>query len=174
MFNKILSIIHGTPIWVWFLFGYLLYRGITGLKARTMTMSRIFLVPGIFLFLSLQNIVSRMCSCFNSTALAIYTLLLSLGILIGWLLVRHMKITVDKKRHLIAMPGSTLMLVLTILIFGIKYFFGYMKAANPEIMASTFAITTYAGISGLIAGIAIGRMAYFLYQYQKSIHTDLA
>lgn len=174
MLPKILGIIQETPVWVWFLFGYLLYRGIASLKTRTMSVGRLFLVPTVFLFLSLQNIISRMCSCFTFIVFAAYVLLLILGILLGWLIVKHMTVIVDKKRHLIVLPGSVVMLVLTLLIFGIKYVFGYMKAVHPESMTTTFAVTLYAGVSGMLAGIALGRMFYFLYQYKKSQHIDLA
>ena len=172
MFNKIIGIIHGTPVWVWFLFGYLIYRGIKGLKSRIMPLSNVFIMPGIFLALSLQNIVSRMCACFDTTIFLTYLLFLLFGIVIGWMIVLRMKVVVDKKRHLIAMPGSVFVLIFTLLIFGVKYFFGYMKAVNPEAI-SFFAIVSFVGISGVIAGITIGRMLHYLYLYKKASHTDL-
>lgn len=173
MFNTIIGIIHGTPTWVWLLFGYLLYRGIQGLQSRTIPLSNLFIMPGIFLALSLQNIVSRLCACFTVTIFLVYILSLALGVAMGWLLVRRMKIAVDKKRHLIGVPGSVFMLILTLLIFGIKYSFGYMKATNPEVMSSLFATAAFIGVSGAIAGITIGRMLHYLYLYKRAQHTDL-
>lgn len=173
MFSIIIGIIRGTPLWVWFLLSYLLYRGIIGLKSRTIPLSNVFIMPGIFLALSLQNIVSRLCACFNITVFFVYIFSLLFGVAMGWIIVHKMKVLVDKKRHLIAMPGSVFMLILTLLIVGVKYFFGYMKATNPAAMSSFFAISSFVGVSGAIAGITIGRMLHYLYLYKKAPHTDL-
>lgn len=174
MFNTIIGIISGTPLWVWILFGYLLYRGIIGLKSRILPISNLFTMPLIFLALALQNIVSRMCACFNFPMLAVFVTSLLVGMGFGWLIVHNIRLTaVDKKRHLIAMPGSAFMLLLTLFIFGIKYFFGVMKAINPALMSSLFAVTTYSAVSGAFAGLTIGRMLHYLYLYNKAPHTDL-
>ena len=93
MFDTILGIIRGTPAWVWLLFGYLIYRGIVGLQSRIMPLKNLFTMPIIFLGLSLQNIVSRMCSCFNVPVLAVYLASLLGGMGIGWLIVHNIKIT---------------------------------------------------------------------------------
>lgn len=172
MVTTIMGIMHGTPTWIWLLFGYLLYRGIQGLRPRTIPLSNLFIMPGIFLALSLQSIVSRLCDCFTLTIFFVYLFSLLLGIAAGWLLVRRMKISVDKKQHLIAMPGSVFMLILTLLIFGIKYFFGYMKATNPESMSSLSATSAFIGVSGAIAGITLGRMLHYLYLYKKAPYND--
>ena len=49
------AILSGTPVWVWALFAYLLFRGITALRAREMTPARMLVLPVIFLVWALAG-----------------------------------------------------------------------------------------------------------------------
>ncbi|NMU93802.1 hypothetical protein HGQ98_31645 [Achromobacter ruhlandii] len=50
------EILRRTPLWVWALFAFLLYRGIRALRPRQVSVTRTFLLPVLFLVWALVSI----------------------------------------------------------------------------------------------------------------------
>lgn len=170
--NKIITIFARTPWWVWILFGLLLYRGIKALKPSVISLYTLFILPGIFIALSLQSLLSTKAITF--WIVSIWFGALVIGSLCGWFIVGKAPIKADKKNRWIWLPGTKLTLILIPLIFGIRYYFGYSIAINPQLMYSIPFLTTRFTLGGLMSGLFIGRSLCFLYKYQKAEHRNLA
>jgi hypothetical protein len=151
-----------TPWWVWILFGILLFRGITALKATTIPLINIFIIPAIFLVLSLYSVLG---SDQLFTLLPIWLLFFVLGIAIGWFLFQKIKIHIDKQHNLITIPGSPLLLIMLFSIFIIKYGFGYIAAIRPLLAQTLPFIASKTGLSAIIVGIFAARVICFLDKY---------
>ena len=170
--NKIITIISRTPWWVWVLFGFLLYRGIKALKSSTVHLYTLFILPTIFVGLSCQRLLSNTNELF--TIAPIWAGAILIGSFGGWLIAKKAIIAADKKNKLIKRPGTKRTLALVLLIFAIRYYFGYSIAVNPELITYIPFIITNFALSGLMSGFALGSSLCLLNKYQKAKHRDLA
>ncbi len=161
----IYQIITNTPWWVFFLFAYLVFVGFSALKPHVVPLMRMFIIPIVFTVWGLTSLVTKL-----NTALDVSTWAVSLaiGIAVGWLLHRQIKIRADKQMRLITLPGSPLLLILVLTIFAIKYFFGALYAINPLARANLLIVMADVISSGLITGVFVGRALCFADKYRKA------
>ena len=83
-------------------------------------------------------------------------------------------IRADKTRGLVRVPGGVLTLVLIVSIFVTKYAFGFLHATQPRSFAGLSFWLPEVALSGMLAGMFIGRFAGLLRLYQAAPHEDLA
>lgn len=171
LYAKISSIVIGTPSWVWLLFIFVMYRGLQACKSRTFSVYKLGIIPALFLALSIQGICTLQCPMPGMWVLWCSGLLL--GVIQGWYIFKTNPIEADKKKCLIKIPGSSLILVLSLIIFASKYYIGYLAATNPALLLQTHMMTIRILFSSLMPGLLIGRTARYVYRYTKTTHTDL-
>ncbi|MDR1235572.1 MAG: hypothetical protein LBJ96_01050 [Holosporaceae bacterium] len=106
-FFKILS---GTPMWVFFIFAYLVFIGIRATKDRTVHIGKIFLMPGIFFaqFLIKLIITWRLDIC------AIFFTALIVSLFISHFFVKHEQLKVRGKYVFVGGSCETLIVVMII------------------------------------------------------------
>ena len=173
--NIIFEIIKGaikcTPLWVWPLFAFLLYRGIKALKTRVVPLKKIFILPAVFISLGLYRLMS------SSGTIPLQNLwwlfAFTAGILLGFLLFKRSKIQADKKKYLIKLPGTTSTLIMVLAIFSIKYCFGCISALNPTLAKNIMFLHLKLVTSGIISGLTLGRSLLYFTKHKNSKHTDL-
>jgi hypothetical protein len=168
----IYEILNKTPWWIFILFFSLLKVGIDGTKNRTKRTRHLYIAPAIFLGMSLQSLFSL----FPQTWLT-YTLYigsLTIGIAIGWLFARTLKLDFDHIHHTIKIPGSFMILILMMSIFFSKYHFTYSLATNCEILSKAGFISFHLIFSGLTIGLLLGRTACYLFRNKKSYREYLS
>ena len=159
-----LDLLKGTPSWVYILLFFLIYKGIKAIHGSTKRLTKLLILPAVFLVLSLHKVTDPY----------YYILFLILGLIVGWMLYRNIKIRADKVKHLIALPGSVLPLILILIAFAKGYYFGYESAVHPEYLKQHWFTLLTLITSGFFSGIFIGRAAVFLYKYKNAQHEDLA
>jgi hypothetical protein len=76
---------------------------------------------------------------------------------IGTALVARQTIGADRARSLLHLPGSPGNLVLIVLIFATKYYFGVRIGMDPALVAQPGFVALDLGISGILTGIFLGR-----------------
>lgn len=170
-YGKISSIVKGTPSWVLLVFVFVLYRGLQACKTRTFSVYKLGIIPALFLALSIQGICTLQCPMPGMWILWCAGLLL--GVVQGWYIFTTGPIEADKKKSLIKVQGSPLILVLSLIIFASKYYMGYLAATNPALLLQTHRMTIRILFSSLIPGLLIGRTARYAYLYRKTTHTNL-
>ena len=62
---------------------------------------------------------------------AAWLIALMVGALVGYAYMRHLGVTADKTTKNIHVPGSWFTMILVLIIFATKYYFGYALGANP-------------------------------------------
>jgi hypothetical protein len=169
--NSILSIIAGTPLWVWLALIYLLIRGIIALKPRKISIYKIFILPTIFLYLALNGLF--LTQNFVSFVSLVRCLSLFAGTFMGFVLTKNVVIRADRKNKLIKIPGSPFTLFLVLGIFCIKYYFGFKSATDPVFAQTMTFILSKTISTGLLSGTSIGRAARYFYTYKTERQTDL-
>lgn len=162
--NQFLEIVRGTPIWVWALFGYLLFRGVRALKPREVSVKNLYMLPMIFMTLGIYRLAKRIQAPYD---ILIWAAALFFGILFGWLLVSRISIKSDKQKKIISLPGGPGLLVMVLIFFSIKYFFGYRYKTTPDAESLLWLHICNFLASGLITGIVLGRILCLWRRYQK-------
>lgn len=172
IFQIIKGVIKGTPFWVWAIFAFLLYRGIRALKTRVVPLKKIFILPAIFISLALYRLVS------SNGAIALQNLwwffAFVTGVSLGFLLFKSTKIQADKKKYLIKLPGTLSTLIMILIIFGIKFCFGYISALNSVFAKSLMFLHLKLITSGMISGLTLGRSLLYFVKHKNSKHTNLS
>lgn len=171
LIHAIIGIIRGTPVWVWAIFAFLIYRGASALHTRTVPLWTTFLLPTFFLGLAITSLIKSPCaSCYT---LSMWLFALISGTAIAWFLNRALFIKADKRKMLIQLPGSASTLILVIGIFAVKYFFGYMAVVHPAISSMPSVTYIRLALYGGITGLTIGKLLQYLYKYYNAQSVDL-
>lgn len=89
------------------------------------------------------------------------------GTVIGWLLTRNTDVKIDIKQGLVKLPGSIMTLMLILMIFSAKYYFGYLEATHPSNDPEVEKLSL--SISLVCTGIFIGRLACYFFKKQSTI-----
>lgn len=160
----------GTPWWVYALFIYLVVVGVKTIKPQVASLKKIFILPLIFIVWSLSGLGGKLSLGLD---LSVWIPSFILGILVGWGLTRSLKIKADKKKALIRVPGGLLTLVLILVVFGVKYYFGYTYATDPGASTNFNIVAADLISSGIITGMFFGRLFCYLSKWRNSPHQDL-
>lgn len=160
-----------TPWWVFVLFFYLLKVGIDATKPRTVILKKLFILPSIFLGISINTLFKSFDLSFST--LGMYLSSLILGIMIGLLLIKNLQIKFDRDHNLIRLPGTFSTLILILITFSTKYYFGYLLSTAPSIAKNPLFIISQLGMSGVCSGLFIGRLICFLFRKSYAIHEPL-
>ncbi|HVV94251.1 MAG TPA: DUF6622 family protein [Hyphomicrobiales bacterium] len=165
LMTMITEIVVHTPVWVWLILAYLLFMGVRSLWPRTVGFTRLAIMPAVFFVWGLWTLFET----FRLTPLAVglWVVGLVIGGAIGATLVARLSIGADRERGLLHMPGSPVNLVLIILIFVTKYYFGVRIGMAPDLVRDPGFVAFDLGISGILTGIFLGRF----YGYWRKLQT---
>lgn len=161
----ILQALKGTPLWVYLLFVFLIWLGVKSIKTRVLSIYRLAILPTFITFMGIQT--AR--SAFSISFLPVFAFVLAL-ILGGALGMREMgkkMLRVDQKRHLVEVPGTWMTLILILVIFSAKYYFGYALARDPTRAEDTTFELSLLSVTGLCVGLLVGRFVIYLYKLIK-------
>jgi hypothetical protein len=165
MENLIQILLH-TPWWVYVLFGFILYVGIKATKMRSVPVRQLFIGPSIFTLLSIYILVGRIGDHF--LYILPWGIATIIGIAIGWLEMQRLNIMVDRKHHLLKIPGSAFTLILFLLFFGSNYYYGFMSATDPERAKQIQFVIYILLVSGIGTGIMWVRGFGYFFKYVTS------
>ena len=160
-----------TPWWVYVLFFYLLHIGFKASKPQITKLYILFILPIIFTVMSLHTLISEV----QLTMINLITWLCAIiiGTLLGWLQIHKTNIKVDKQKKLISSPGSWSILIIILVIFSTKYYFGYAIASNPAALQNQLFVLCMLSISGICSGAFIGRLLKYLHYFKVGPYTTL-
>lgn len=154
--------ISGAPWWVYVLFVYLLSVGIKSTKPRTVSIKRVVLLPLLFLALSFYGLYQKLLLGLPSLVF-LWVVFLAIGTYFGIKEVRSWKISKNLSKGEITIPGNYSTLVLMLLIFILKFFWGYFYATCTEISYWIYFADTLT--SALVTGFFVGRAGFFFKSY---------
>lgn len=160
---SILELISHTPIWVYALFLFLVSRGIRALKPAEVALGKLAIVPGCLSLWSIHDIVQIYGISVGSVVPWIGAALV--GALFGWMLIENYSITIDRARGMISRPADYSVLPLILSAFAFKYTFAIIGAVSPEVLLSTAVRLLDLTVSGLIAGIFVGKFGCYAKRY---------
>lgn len=156
------GLLHGTPIWVWVLFAYLLWGGIRRLTMSAQKISRVWITPLIFMAWGVIGLVMRSGSLSDNLLHWLGAALV--GTAIGVL--TRVPLQVDARKNLVVQAGSVVPLIRNVAIFGAHYVLNVLAAIKPE-MSSQY-MTWDVFVSGASAGYFAGWAIRFVRSYRQA------
>lgn len=164
MYTMIQELLVRTPLWVWVLLFFLIKRGIAISQERPVNVSKMFLVPIIFMVWGLDKIFkefSHLGYCFIS-----YTIFIVPGILIGYVLYKKYQMFF-KKEAVVVRKKCYLPLIIILVNFFVKYILNVALGVSPSFYDNTSFNIIYSAVSGLSVGLFFGGILYTLYMQSK-------
>lgn len=157
--NNFFEALAGAPWWVYVLLVYLLFVGIEATKSRTLPIKKIVLLPALFTAWSLYGFYQS--AQWKSPILAlVWILFFAIGSFLGFKQVSTWQVTKNRQNGEITIPGNYSTLTLILLIFALKFFWGYFYAVHAEISFwISFANTL---TTSLVTGLFVGRAIFFI------------
>lgn len=159
----IFEALENTPFYVYLIFFYVLYSGISALKPRTCQFPKIFILPLILTGWTTSLIYQRWHQSLAS--LNIWWLSIAVGFFFGYWAIRFYKFYVDRRKGTIKLPASHSNLILGLLLFAVRYYFGYVYDTYPIIpIRYIYLDFTF---SGILIGLFLGRAFGFYQVYTR-------
>lgn len=156
--GKAMSIITGTPIWVWGVLIYLVYVGIKAINTRIVYLPKLFIIPLVLMGIKYKTFLSQNALMFIAFII--------IGTILSFWAYRNKKVKVLKQMS-IEIPGNYTTLIILLSFFCVKYIFGYLNDTMPETAAKYEVIELL--LDGLFSGYFLGRSIRYLYEYRKSV-----
>ena len=164
------QIIFNTPLWVWALLAFLIYRGIRAAADREIPLGKVFIIPLVMLGLSLYGIASAFV-----TSLEVMLAWLASAVVAGtlaWQFFGQGTIVAHPGRRALFQRGSWVPLVLMMGIFFTKYVVAVMLVLNPHYAQHAGFAIAISGLYGMFNGIFIGNLLRTISIYRRA-HSGL-
>jgi hypothetical protein len=160
MLNQILS---HTPLYVWAILAFLIFRGVIALRTREVAMNKLFIIPVVMLALSLFDIAAK----FGLGGIGFVTWVVTAAITLA-LLVRFgaARVAPATTPGHVVVRGSAWPLVLMMAIFVTKYVTSVAVAMQPHLRHDAAFSVTVCAMFGLFSGYFLGRLVRDLKAYQ--------
>ena len=160
-----------TPWWVYLILVYCVLIGVKASKPGIVSIWKMLFIPVIFLYMSLHTVLNS----FVLTQLVIlsYVASLVIGSLLGAFQASRQQVRVDRPHFLIGLSGSWSTLIIILLIFVIKYYFGYAIGADPHLLQNTHFELVMLAATGITTGLFVGRTLYYFIKLYARESVDL-
>ena len=147
----LLSIIFGTPIWVWPLLAFLLGYGIRASHDRDTSVWPVYLVP----LLGLITLKTILTASGGQAVWLSYVAAYVLAATAGYALQRRW--LVEKYENRVTLKGEWLTLVVVMVLFWSNFAFGVTRVLASEIITQVSNQVLYALVVGIASGSLLGR-----------------
>ncbi|SEQ41748.1 hypothetical protein SAMN05428969_3003 [Devosia sp. YR412] len=155
-----------TPVWVWVLFAYLLFRGIKGRNPGDTTLLKMAILPVIFTAWGLYDLVTLYGVALDTAGF--WLVGIALGAAVGWGIVSRYEIVPNRAAGTLHHPADYTLLPLLMLTFAVKYGFGVVAAVSPDLLQETTFRIADLTLSGLFTGIFIGKFARYVWVWNNA------
>jgi hypothetical protein len=160
--DVVITILRHTPWWVWALLVLVLWLGVRGLRSYQATPERLTFLPALFTALALVILARQAAS---PTAILVWLAGFAVGGLFGLLWIRQWRVSVDRGRRLISVPGSAFWLTVGLILFGLRYAMGVYLGFHREARQDAFWINLPFAISGFGCGMSLSWWSVLMWRY---------
>ncbi|MEE8392979.1 MAG: DUF6622 family protein [Rhodospirillales bacterium] len=169
--DHFLAFIAHTPVWIWFLFAMLIWVGHRRSRPRVTTLRTMLILPLVILGVYFNFMWGF---TLDSGSLGGWALGLGAGVLLGWLITRGQPVRADHENALVGLPGSWTTMIIIVLIFTTRFYFGYYFTTYPELKFEPIYILARLTTIGFFTGLFFGRVFGHLAQYKRAPSEDLS
>lgn len=145
-----------TPLYVWAILAFLVFRGVLALRDRDITIIRMSIIPVLMLVLALQSIGARY--GLVSAAMAAWLAGSAAVALQRWAF-GGSRVEAGTAPGTLRIRGSWAPLLMMLAIFVIKYAMAVVQAVQPQVAAGAGFALAACGLLGLCNGYFLGQLA---------------
>jgi len=157
MYTIIKEVLLRTPLSVWILLFFLTKRGIAISQERPINLSKMFLVPFIFIIWGLEKMITQFSHL--EFCLISYFLFIFPGTLIGyWLYKKYQNFF--KQESVFIRKKCYLPLIIILINFFVKYILNVTLGISPSFYNDISFDIIYSAVSGLSIGLFFGGILY--------------
>lgn len=166
--NIISEIVRETPFYVWVIFIFLLKRGIKASKDGEISLSKMFIMPSVFIIWGLEKLLTNF--SYLGISMISYIICMSFGALISYYLYSKYRNLYIKDGSL-RRTGSYLPMTIMMTNFFVKYLLNVAMSVNPLLCNTLSFNIIYSLLSGFSVGLFIGGIlqAYNAYSHLKAV-----
>jgi hypothetical protein len=145
-----------TPVYVWAILAFLIYRGVLASRDRDITVARMLVIPLLMLVLALQSIAVQ----FGVASVAMLAWIAAMGavVLQRWIFGRA-GVVPAAAANTVRIRGSWAPLAMMMTVFMIKYVLAVTLAIQPQMAGDVVFAATVCGLLGLCNGYFLGQLA---------------
>lgn len=151
-----------TPLWVYVLFLYLLFVSFQAHLPSKQHILKLALLPTVLVVLWAQTLIAAV--GISMMTISVSALGVIIGATIGWTIVWQKRIVIDHDKPILEVPGNWHTLVCILLIFIVKYYYGFEYERDPTLITLTRLEFAAFFVMGICTGIFVGKFANFLYR----------
>eukprot|EP01133_Synstelium_polycarpum_P021749 gene21749-26126_t len=159
-----------TPLYVWAILGFLVYRGVLASRAREVSLRKLCIIPLVMLALSLSGVHGS----FGFAGMAPYAWVAGAlgGAALAWSLTDARAIVAIPARSSVQRPGSWLPLILMMCIFCMKYAVAVTLAIAPAYAHAAGFIVPVCLAYGCFSGLFLGGLLLTVAVYRQAAMTS--
>lgn len=150
-----IQILSHTPLYVWAILAFLVWRGVTEMREREIAMPRMFVLPLAMLVLSLHDIARKF--GLDATTLAAWTTAFAAATLLAWRF-GGVRVSPGSAPGRVRVAGSAIPLVLMLSIFMVKYLTSVLLAVRPDLAGQPTVAVVVCAMFGGFNGYFLGRL----------------
>lgn len=165
------QMISRTPLWVWGLLAFLVYRGLLASVNRETSLKKAFIIPAVMLVLSLQSVFTTFAG--STIALASWFGFMLAGSFLSWSFSNPQSIVANPQRGVVLQQGSWVPLMLMMGIFFTKYGVNVTLAVNAGFEQEIVFVTSVCALYGLFNGIFVGKLLRIVSMYRATASSML-
>jgi len=159
----ITEILVHTPLYVWAMLAFFVYRGLAARRDRDVSVPSLFILPAVLVVMGLQGIGAHY--GFTLAPVATWIAVAALGAALGAKTLGTNAVGVGAKG--ILMRGSWFPLVLVLAVFLTKYSTEVLIAMRPDVMLAPEATLGVCALYGGLTGFFLGRLGRALSIYRS-------
>ncbi len=145
-----------TPLYVWAILAFLIYRGLLAARDRDVSVARMLVIPALMLVLALQAIAAQFGVA--SVGMAAWAAGTGLMLLQRWKF-GVAGVTPGAAPNSVRIRGSWAPLAMMVAVFLIKYALAVVLAIRPHLADEAVFAATACGLLGLCNGYFLGQLA---------------
>lgn len=170
--TEVSEFLQQTPWWVYLIFIYLLLIGVKAARPNVVSLYKLLILPVLFSWMSVETLLSSF--VLSPAVISCFVAVLVLLIVVGYVQVSRMDCQVDKPHMLIRVPGTWTTMVVVLLIFGVKYYFGYKMAQDPNVIHDLGFEYLFIVVSSGCTGYFIGKVVAYAVKLYTHDGVDLS
>jgi len=151
----LIQILTHTPLYVWAILAFLVYRGMAAMRDRDVEVRKLVMIPAVMLVLSLQDISAKF--GLGGWALAAWAVAAA-GVALAAGLAGSERIAASAVPGHVRVCGSRLPLVMMMAVFFTKYAASVAVSVAPQLRQDTLFACIVCGLFGVFNGWFIGRL----------------
>jgi hypothetical protein len=151
----LIQILTHTPLYVWAILAFLVYRGMVAMNDRDVETRKLVMIPAVMLILSLQDMNAKF--GLGGWALAAWAAAAA-GMALAAGLAGSDRIAASTVPGHVRVRGSRLPLVMMMAVFFTKYVASVAVAVAPQLRQDTLFACIVCGLFGVFNGWFVGRL----------------